>query len=1079
MITVALACDVYEVRAEFAPSDTLSHMEQHAIEAVQAIASRPRAGVCTLHDLERFFGVSSRLVLDLVLDLWHAGHLIVDPVDSTIMLAEATKRMLTARRLGKLPPAAREEVTVQVALNLVTGALVPVQSTVRRLSEQAHTQVPDPVAIARLGDVPLVQLVGAVMRQERRDADRSGRRPRHCLNVARTEARPTRTVWDLVQVKVTSQGGDRVAPRVGEDGTRSARDVERIDAHLFAQLEDDQDDPEDPGGRRAGFRAAVRAETAVPLDEAPSIEQEIRNLEGDARDFASAEPSLWGGKHDSMVMRASRIAGRVDAAAEGHAKVSLLRDAADHRERVTRLLRQDADEQVILVGPWLDGDAFNQHLADDVTAAVRRGVRVVLGWGKERYSALPDKTRTLLQNLQSDLDPELLIVARASLATHAKVVVADRSVAIVSSFNMLSSREDSMQELGVAVDLDHPGGVVDDLLDWVVRSWPERAVARRFSTIQRPEPVEFSEVRLPTRPTTPEREGDVVADPSTTQRALSLEWLAAAAELRTRAAALGSRLGGMIVDAANRALLDRVVASAGRRLLITSDQINPQAVNSQFLERLRERAAAGVRIDLVYGRHGKMTDEAKNRMLRGLKDLARAHPDQVHVLPRDGWHGKVLVADDIAVVSSFNFLSFEGRYEEKVARRRSELGLRLEGPVVDDVLAHVADRVPGLPPYEATVIALPTPAVAAPATAAARTLRSLVEAAPRSLGERVNEALVDRSPTELLNQLQQLGAGEGFTEQVELVLATLEADDGGAVARLAGRWWRARRFDDVAVLLEQQEQQPGGDGPDLWLAGLAACRARPALAGWLGEQDPASLGAAARRTLGAVLAVEALVVSDEQAQPAAYAFLAQYADVLQGPAVWARDHLASHPPVRRERLSQLRAQVASAQEVGGLWQELRDAADAWWNASPPGDASPKVKAVVQSRGSLLAGLRALAAQEDLQGVRAWINKHGGKRIDKRAADIYDNLQTSADEHYFVRGRGRDPYERRIKAVLLAAAAVAAIEVEGDATTHAALALRAALQDAALDVQTANLPWPHRILVGEGLALLDVLREEAS
>lgn len=128
------------------------------------------------------------------------------------------------------------------------------------------------------------------------------------------------------------------------------------------------------------------------------------------------------------------------------------------------------------------------------------------------------------------------------------------------------------------------------------------------------------------------------------------------------------------------AILKRGLLSSKRRLLIISPWIRDSVVNHDFLTSLEELLKCGVDVHIGYGlvegdgkkNVGQQKAPITQGAERGLNSLARKYKN-FHFKFIGNTHRKTLISDDdIAVVTSFNWLSFTG---DSKGRPRDEHGI--------------------------------------------------------------------------------------------------------------------------------------------------------------------------------------------------------------------------------------------------------------------------------------------------------------------------------------------------------------------------------------------------------------------
>ena len=157
----------------------------------------------------------------------------------------------------------------------------------------------------------------------------------------------------------------------------------------------------------------------------------------------------------------------------------------EHRAVLARAL-QEAREEVIVISSWLNRRTCDDVLCDLVARAVKRGVRVRIGYGITERPGDPDlgrnhanaqkvikALRAALARIASAEQGRLLDIQRVS-DTHEKILVCDRSFAVIGSFNWLSYRGELDREYRreASVILRESASVVE-LARIASRGWPK------------------------------------------------------------------------------------------------------------------------------------------------------------------------------------------------------------------------------------------------------------------------------------------------------------------------------------------------------------------------------------------------------------------------------------------------------------------------------------------------------------------------------------------------------------------------------------------------------------------------------
>ncbi len=124
--------------------------------------------------------------------------------------------------------------------------------------------------------------------------------------------------------------------------------------------------------------------------------------------------------------------------------VELLR-TEQHRPLLLRALRE-AREEIIIISPWMNRKACNDELCRLMGDAIKRGVRIRIGYGmgKERTPEEAGRNRNNVQLVKAALNRYIprasasLLEMKETSGTHRKILVCDRKFAVTGSFNWLS-----------------------------------------------------------------------------------------------------------------------------------------------------------------------------------------------------------------------------------------------------------------------------------------------------------------------------------------------------------------------------------------------------------------------------------------------------------------------------------------------------------------------------------------------------------------------------------------------------------------------------------------------------------------
>lgn len=315
---------------------------------------------------------------------------------------------------------------------------------------------------------------------------------------------------------------------------------------------------------------------------------------------------------------------------------NLLRNSSEHDGYLRKVLLQ-AESSVFIASAFVTALRL-EAIKDQVTDALRRGVSVDLLWG---YGA-ERQALNFLTNLAIDAKkqgwPGKLRSNRNASQSHAKLVLWDcasnQFEACIGSCNWLSFAVPSDRERGeVSIKLSHHG-LLAQLSRCAASLWRGTkdvlsAVPGRWQQVA--SEMERLHQQASTSPT-------------------------ANAEVR------------LVLDGEHEWCLREWLASARRRLLVSSHRLGP---------------VAATRLVAAEGRTRE--EEFTFKVVYGLTELEAGHRQEVaqrisatggSLLHFAGQHAKVVVSDDTACVSSYNFLSADPFQTASNAR---EVGLVLKG----------------------------------------------------------------------------------------------------------------------------------------------------------------------------------------------------------------------------------------------------------------------------------------------------------------------------------------------------------------------------------------------------------------
>ena len=718
IIPVAIPCRAFSVKFHLGSGEGLSPIEQFALRTIAA-------GAQDVTRLREALNLHPRVAVDLCVDLLRVGHVRLDRETGTLMLDEAVQRAMGdpasptkdwAQSLSTArAPEAREVTLYQ---ELVSGAVFSTPSG--GLGGPFKQVAPENERVPAVTEIPKAQLMSVVAGVLR--TRYSGGEAQEKLSSG--EEMMAASILGQRVTDVTVHGAD-LGERTGEV-SRQVRLVVQLRARKGA-------DPESPdfqvvgpaalplsvrrsiasGLRHLWDRGVARSDMqffhrlpfekdVANVSQPLSLLEPVRTFEELERLFARLQeaetlaPEEALRLHEELTEREREATEQIHEGLTYATRARLLVGAAEQDKLILQALNEEAESQVVLVCPWTRR-LERQDMQMAIINAVSRGVRVHLLWGVEnnRQEELPPGIQKLLAlTAPSENRTGGLFVSERPAAIHAKLAICDMRWALVTSWNFLNSEPvRRQQELGVLLEAPQTpaqsGSEADErplasrlvttLISWARGRIPDFRLQRVISE----DPTLFgSRPSLP--PVSIGREIGAPREAEQSRKIWRAEWERRVAVLKEELKQVRDVVTP-VSDAEHRMLLLNALETARERLVITSKALGVGVLGQIPMKALRETLGRGVKVTLVFSEERDTTGEFGPRRAE-LESLG------VKLLVRD-IHSKVLVCDDWSLVSSFNFLSFEGYYGSS-GNTRHELGVRFLERMMADQLVKAIESAP-------------------------------------------------------------------------------------------------------------------------------------------------------------------------------------------------------------------------------------------------------------------------------------------------------------------------------------------------------------------------------------------------
>ncbi|MBT2234424.1 hypothetical protein [Nonomuraea sp. NEAU-A123] len=1057
----------------------LSPVELGLLEGMALLRKRQMArdesDRIAVDDVVRWLGLSKRLTLDLIADLWRKNYVTLDPSTGEVRVTPDVARRYEEKTLHELPGAEVSAAEKELMVDKLGGRVLPVGGTLRPVN--GHIAVPVENSKVSIDDVPVPQLVAAIeetLRREQQDEKRPGREQQvlaaHVPPRALRKKRETR--WVPLEVQVgTDDMTSRLRIRVLDDRYPLTY-RERAATQLATLVEKYPNTP---------FARSLRAQADSAYKEPPSLEDAMDRLEKAAAKTETIPAGKRREHHLDLCDQARRLDTLYDVRASMQVRCRVLSDVTSHTECVRDLIGA-AKRQIVVVTPIVEYRQLHS-LVDALRKRLAQGVRLVLVWGTRPGEELHPRVLELLADLSEEF-PERVVWSTHPSRTNACLVIADDRIALISGCPPLrtvnpaekggQARGSGGRELGLRIVAASSGPCppLEALLEWARKAIPDYLV----STMVQIRHGDFSDVRTPASA----RPLELPADPTDSDVAFWREaWIRYARSFRQKVSASASPWAEVVYDEAHRHLLSDALRSAERRILISSRRIGFEMGGTRLDDAVRAPLLRGVGVTVLHGEDH--TAEASTPGV--LWSLREQFPDELLTERRDT-NARVLVFDEQVVVGSFDPLSGGSGAPH---RRRSDIGIKIAGgEIAGEVMAALRVETAAVSPHPEEISPSELVATAVSAQVLFGALREVASDDEPARAAVIRVHIDDTGEAmawSLLNDLESKNVDAGV-----LRVAAAHVLRRAPAAERAGRWWRwlmlerwhAEAFVEAAVLRDTIAD------PDMRprriLTAVAAARGHAEFADSIAEavlSDPTEAEKAVLATVGTAEVL--LATLDEHAEAADQA-LELLADELGEPwremTAIARNHWATvHRPLPLGHILAESDAEHQRADLAGAWRDLalrlqrverttfRFASSVKTHARLFRDDGPfgLLRPVIERRG--IAALRSWLSTQPVDDVRALVHEIGAE-VQQQGELMHDYQRLP-------------PYLQRLEALVLAAREIAAAAREPAGGGYELESARKLVRTMAAWWPSAPeallaIPDPERRLAARALADLDVV-----
>ncbi len=680
-------CETFAVRAVLAPSSLPSRLEQLVLKALAR-------GATSLETLDSLFGIGQRPMLRLTLDLLNRGYVTFNFATGAIRLTHQIVQIVNGNRFQELEAIERTEDRIVLMRDLIAGTILALR---RRPEPKAGGRLPPLLEPASNAKISTEDVLRAIRDQLRRRTSKAGR-PLQVLEV---------------NLELAGLGSGEGEMRELELGVRVQFDEITEFQRILVDYPDDIPWRTRVNLERTLTRLANEEEPYYALKNLASkatrgvnspvpkgLIGQLQSVTSLTERLDSADVGTAGGWQESLERAALDIEAVIGQRGAGELRGSIIA-SADRQVLAIRDMIRSARTQIVVACPFVRYKGASQFRDDfDQVLAKGRSIFFLFGIGDE--VDFEPGVAAWLQDLKERY-PAQVFFSRRSARCHAKFVVIDGHDAFVTSYNFLDRTPDDVLEVSVRLtasarpgDLDQPASITAlELLSVAKQLFPDYSDGHRIID----SPMSFGGSETPPAadvpmPSLPQALGAEREKFSAERLKLwKRNWKRHAKQLSRRIATLGPTFT-LVRDAEHRQLLYDALRGAQTRILVLSDQLSTRVIDRRFVDELQHCLERGVEVLLTYRRPDAdargILDDASRRYSTFRHALASGVSEGVES------HAKVLVCDDWAIITSFNFLSFSGDYEgSERFRMRTELGVLFQDPsLVGTLLTDISQRIP-------------------------------------------------------------------------------------------------------------------------------------------------------------------------------------------------------------------------------------------------------------------------------------------------------------------------------------------------------------------------------------------------
>ena len=971
LVELWVQAEVLPVRLRLVPAAGTGHLETLTLRAIAA-------GVNDVDDLSDIFGISPRMMMDLVGDLWREDRVAIDIGAEHESIVATTKALEELQKLdeqhGSLTSGYKIADSEQVLLEKLTGRILPLRAGQHKPGDRSLV-VPITRDAPSRATVDSNELVSAVIRSKedrrgsRRADEHEAMRVADVMLTPQSSSTTAARRYVRMAVQASRTANDELVVEVDDEDLPLAK-RELATRRLAALL---SSDPPPPLVNR--LKSLATRASFPPQDITRIMAQLQRGIEA----LPECPPANRQRTHDRLAAQANNVYQHVNSLARQEMDAQLVQTEGEHRQAILSLI-EGTQHQVVLAVPWVKEPALRPYL-DALTRAVRRGVKVFLLWGiRQVNETLDGPVRSQLLTLQREAVQAGrggdVYAPDAPSYLHAKVIVSDDRRALVTSRNFFGTG--IQKELGVLLTAPagQPSPLLESILEWAHRIIPSAAIADQLARGRKAFDTPEYRSELP-HLELPQLTAPLLGAPDGS--ALTLSWRESWRAVVTDLGRLLRRerpVVSLVMDGYHRTLMHRALEEAEHRVVIASDGFSTNAVTTGLVTTAREAAGRGVLVTVVYSR-GR--DEGATERVAELK---RVEPGSRTPVVRQvtNHHAKVLLRDNTVLIGSFNYLSLDSSRQR--GRSTGEVSVLIESAPVSDAVAAVLERSYGEPEQTSPavpVIEVPSPAVPV-ALAAQQVLEALAEAPESADPDIVADTLIrSGAPAEVVELLGSLSPGPDVRRALAALVYAWRAPDQswyGWLRQLMGAVWRSGAW---WVADQLRAELPPEGMPSAQLTAAAAASPDELVSLLPGFLSDETISPSERDAIGLLGVVQLLRSGEQRLQEPLRSWESGGVGLIQAPVHTVLAGVARYGALPRAELVEIARNSEASARLHVRWESLEQAVSELRRYKPNTPPGEKLltslfeldHAGTDTRTGEMAQLEAIISERDAAELGRW------------------------------------------------------------------------------------------------------------